>query len=324
MSRAVRIEAVGGPEVLRLVDTDPGRPAAGQARVRHRAIGVNYIDTYHRSGLYPKPLPSGLGVEAAGVVEALGPDTEGPAVGTRVAYVGGSGASYAEEAVVPAGTLVELPESISDEQAAGMMLKGLTAEMLLCRIAQIGRGDTILIHAAAGGVGLIASQWAAHLGATTIGTVGSAEKAELAAAHGCAHTILYRDEDFVERVREITGGTGVKAVLDGVGKAVFEGSLDCLQQRGMMVTFGNASGQPEPIAPALLVAKGSLFLTRPSLFSYIVDPEELRAAGAALFEVVSSGAVKIEVRHRYPLAEVRRAHEDLEARRTSGSVVLIP
>jgi len=324
LSRAVRIEEVGGPEVIRLVDLDPGEPAAGQARVRHTAIGVNYIDTYHRSGLYPKPLPAGLGVEAAGVVEALGPDTEGPAVGTRVAYVGGSGAAYADAAVVPAAMLVELPAEISDEQAAGMMLKGLTVEMLLCRIGGIAAGDTILLHAAAGGVGLIASQWAAHLGARTIGTVGSPEKAELARARGCHDTILYRDEDFVARVAELTAGGGVKAVFDGVGKAVFEGSLDCLAARGMMVTFGNASGQPEPIAPSVLAAKGSLFLTRPSLFSYIADPGELREAAAALFAVVMSGVVEIDVRHRYALADVREAHEDLEARRTAGSVVLVP
>lgn len=323
-NRAIRIEEVGGPEVLRFVDADLSEPGPGQARVRHTAIGVNYIDTYHRSGLYPKPLPTGIGVEAAGVVELLGPGTDGPPLGTRVAYVGGSGEAYAEAAIVPAATLVEIPGDISDETAAGMILKGLTVEMLLERIGHLEKGDTILLHAAAGGVGLIAAQWARHLGVEVIGTVGSIEKAELARANGCAHTILYREEDFVARVREITDGAGVKVVYDAVGKDVFETSLDCLRPRGLLATFGNASGQPPAVSPATLANKGSLFLTRPSLFSYIGDPSELRAAAARLFAMVAAGAVSVDVRHTYPLAEARRAHEDLEGRRTAGSIILCP
>jgi NADPH2:quinone reductase len=324
MTRAIRLEEHGGPEVLRLVDVDLPQPGEGEALVRHTAIGVNYIDIYHRSGLYPKPLPAGLGVEAAGVVEALGPGVADVAVGARVAYVGGSGASYAEAAVVPAGQLIALPDSVTDETAAGMMLKGLTVEMLLERIGKLRRGDTILLHAASGGVGLIACAWARHLGVTTIGTAGSAAKAELAAAAGCTHTILYREESFVERVREITAGAGVKVVYDSVGKDVFEESLDCLEPRGLMATFGNASGQPPAIAPAVLAAKGSLFVTRPTLFSYIADPDELRLAAARLFELVEGGILPIDVRHRYALAHAAQAHQDLEARRTSGSIILVP
>ncbi|MFP6663483.1 MAG: quinone oxidoreductase [Deltaproteobacteria bacterium] len=324
MTRAIRFDGHGGPEVLRLVEVDLPQPGEGEALVRHTAIGVNYIDTYHRSGLYPKPLPAGLGVEAAGVVEALGPGVAGVAVGTRVAYVGGSGASYSDAAVVPAAGLVALPDSITDQTAAGMMLKGLTVEMLLERIGKLSRGDTILLHAASGGVGLIACAWARHLGVITIGTVGSAAKAELAAAAGCTHTVLYRDENFVERVREITAGAGVKVVYDSVGKDVFEDSLDCLEPRGLLATFGNASGQPPAVAPATLAAKGSLFVTRPTLFAYIADPEELRLAAARLFELVTGDILPIDVRHRYPLAEAAQAHRDLEGRRTSGSIILVP
>jgi NADPH:quinone reductase len=323
MPKAIRIHATGGPEVLRFEEIPVPAPAAGQIRVRHTAIGVNYIDTYHRSGLYPKPLPAGLGVEAAGVVEAVGPDVTSIRVGDRIAYVGGAGDAYSEAAIVPAAGVIPLPAGISDETAAAMMLKGLTVHMLFHRVAKPGRGETVLFHAAAGGVGLLASQWAREIGVRLIGTVGSREKAELARSHGCAETILYREEDLVARTRELTGGRGVPIVYDSVGRDTLGRSLECLAPRGLLVSFGNASGAPGPLeVPAL--AKGSLFATRPSLFHYIADPAEREEACAMLFRMVESGAITVEIGQRYPLAEAARAHRDLEGRRTTGSIVLLP
>jgi NADPH2:quinone reductase len=322
-TQAVRVHQHGGPEVLRFEEVEVPEPGPGQVLIRQTAVGLNYIDTYHRSGLYPVSLPATLGSEAAGLVEAVGEGVEGLAAGDRVAYVRGPGA-YCGHRLVDASAVLKLPDAISEEQAAAMMLKGMTVEYLLRRTFPVRAGQTILWHAAAGGVGLIACQWASHLGATVIGTVGSEEKAELARAHGCRHTILYREESVPERVRELTGGAGVPVVYDSVGKDTFEHSLDCLAPRGMMVSFGNASGPVPPVAPGILAQKGSLYLTRPSLFHYTSTRDELEACAGALFEVVASGAVKVEVSHRYPLAEAKRAHRDLEARKTTGSVVLVP
>jgi NADPH2:quinone reductase len=312
MPKAIRIHEYGGPEVLRWEEVDVGDPGPGQLRVRHGAVGLNYIDVYHRTGLYPLPsLPWTLGMEGAGWVEAVGEGVAEFKVGDRVAY-----------ASPPVG--VALPEAIDDLTAAAMMLQGMTAQYLLRRTYRVQPGDAILLHAAAGGVGLIASQWARHLGATVIGTVGNDEKAELARAHGCHHAIVYTRENFVERVREITGGQGVAVVYDSVGKDTFTGSLDCLRPLGMMVSFGNASGPVPPFEPGILAAKGSLFLTRPTLMTYTAKRVDLVASAAELFEVVASGVVNIEVRQTYPLAEAARAHRDLEARRTTGSTVLLP
>jgi NADPH2:quinone reductase len=301
-----------------------GHPAAGEALVRHTAIGLNFIDTYHRGGLYPVELPAVLGVEAAGVVEAVGPEVTEISPGQAVAYAGGPLGAYSERRLIPARHLVPLPADIGPEQAAGMMTKGLTAHYLLRRTHRVQPGETILVHAAAGGVGLIACQWASHLGVEVIGTVGSDAKAELARAHGCHHPIVYTRGDFVARVREITGGAGVPVVYDSVGQATWEGSLDCLQPLGLMVSFGNASGAVPPIQPLVLAAKGSLFLTRPTLKAYTARREELLAAAEELFAVVRSGAVRIEVQQRYPLAEAAQGHRDLEARATTGSTVLLP
>jgi len=323
-SRAIRIHAPGGVEALRWEEVDIRPPGDGEALVRHTAVGVNYIDVYHRTGLYPVPLPAVLGVEAAGVVEAIGPGVTEVATGDRVAYAGGPFGAYAERNVVPAERLVRLPAAIGDEQAAAMMLKGLTAQYLLRRTYRVKPGDTILFHAAAGGVGLIACQWAKHLGATVIGTAGSDAKAELARVHGCAHVIVYTREHFPERVRALTGGAGVPVVYDSVGQATFEGSLDCLAPLGLMVTFGNASGPVPPVNLALLAMKGSLFLTRPTFMTYTARREDLVAAVAELFAVVESGAVKVSINHRYPLAEAAAAHRALEARETTGSIVLVP
>jgi len=322
-THAVRVHQHGGPEVLRFEEVELPPVGPGQVLIRQTAVGLNYIDTYHRGGLYPVPLPATLGSEAAGVVEAVGADVRGLAEGDRVAYVKGPGA-YCERRVVDAALVLKLPAAISEEQAAAMMLKGMTVEYLLRRTYPVRAGETILWHAAAGGVGLIACQWASHLGATVIGTVGSEDKAELARAHGCAHTILYREEDFAARVRELTGGAGVPVVYDSVGKDTFAASLDCLRPRGMMVSFGNASGAVPPVAPGLLAQKGSLYLTRPSLFHYTATREELEACAGALFDVVGSGAVAVDVHHRYPLSQAEQAHRDLEARATTGSVVLLP
>jgi NADPH:quinone reductase len=322
--KAIRFAKAGGPEVLSLEDVELPPPAAGQVRVRHKAIGVNFIDTYHRTGLYPVPLPSGIGVEAAGVVEALGPNVTSLKVGDRVGYCGGPIGAYAEASNVAAERLVKLPPRVSDEQAAAAMLKGMTAQYLLKRTFAVKAGQTILFHAAAGGVGLIACQWAKHLGATVIGTVGSDDKLELSRAHGCAHVINTRKEDWVKRVREITKGEGVPVVYDSVGKDTFEGSLGCLAVRGFMVSFGNASGAVPPFEPGILSAKGSLYLTRPTLMHYTRTPKELQETADDLFGVIASGAVKIAVNQRFALADARLAHEALHSRNTTGATVLIP
>lgn len=324
MTKAVRIHKTGGPEVLRYEDVDVPEPGEGQALVRHTAIGLNYIDTYHRSGLYPLPLPAGIGLEGAGVVEKIGPGVTLVKPGDRVAYAGGSPGAYAQARVIAADRLVVLPANISDPQAAAMMLQGMTVQYLLRRTYRVQAGDTILIHAAAGGVGLIACQWAKALGATVIGTVGSDEKAALAKAHGCDHPIVYTRENFTQRVREITGGAGVPVVYDSIGKDTFTGSLDCLRPFGLMVTFGNASGPVPPVELGILAAKGSLFVTRPTLVTYTAARKDLEATANELFEVVSSGKVKIALTRTYPLAEAMQAHRDLEGRRTTGSVVLLP
>ena len=324
MAKAIRIQQPGGPEVLQFQDVEVGAPGAGQARVRHTAIGINYIDTYHRTGTYPLPLPTGIGVEGAGVIEALGPGVADLAVGDRVAYAGGPVGAYATERVMPADRLVKIPEGISDQQAAGMMLKGMTAEYLIRRTFKVKAGDTVLWHAAAGGVGLIACQWLRALGAHVIGTVGSDEKAALAKAHGCEHPVVYTREDFVARVKEITGGKGVPVVYDSVGRDTFARSLDCLHLRGMMVLFGASSGQLPPLDSQVLAQKGSLFLTRPTLFTYTATREDLVLSATSLFEVVRSGQVKIEVTHTYPLADAQQAHRDLEGRKTTGSLLLVP
>jgi NADPH2:quinone reductase len=323
MVKAIRFHKTGGPEVLQMDEVDVPAPGAGQARIRHTAIGVNYIDTYQRSGLYPMPLPSGAGNEGAGVVEAVGPGVTQLKAGDRVAYTGQVG-SYCEARLVPADRLVKVPDGISDEQAASMMLKGMTVWYLTHRTYAVKKGDTVLFHAAAGGVGLIACQWLKALGATVIGTVGSDEKAAIAKAHGCDHAIVYTRENFVEKVKALTGGKGVPVVYDSVGKTTFDGSLDCLRPLGLMVSFGNASGPVPPFNTGLLAQKGSLYLTRPTLFTYIAARADLEAASGALFDVVKSGKVKIEITARYRLAEAERAHRDLEARRTTGSVILLP
>lgn len=323
MIMAIRIHETGGPEALRWEGVEVGHPGSGEARLRHTGVGLNFIDTYHRAGLYPLALPAVLGSEGAGVVEEVGPDVTEAKPGDRVAYAGPIGA-YAQARLIRADRLVPLPADISDRAAAAMMLKGMTAQYLLRRTCRVEPGDLVLVHAAAGGVGLIACQWAKHLGATVIGTVSTEEKAALAREHGCDHTIVASREEFVARVREITGGRGVRVVYDSVGKDTFEGSLDCLQPLGMMVSYGNSSGPVPPFSPLVLAAKGSLFLTRPTLMTYTARREDLLATAAELFEVVRSGAVRIEIRQTYPLAEAAQAHRDLEARRTTGSTVLLP
>ncbi|MFN2427906.1 MAG: quinone oxidoreductase [Candidatus Binatia bacterium] len=324
MNKAIRFHEPGGPEVLRFEDFDPGEPPAGWVRIRHTAVGVNYIDTYHRSGLYPVAFPSGLGLEAAGVVESLGEGVSRWKVGDRVAYGTGPLGAYAEAANVPAERVVAVPEGVSDEQAAALMLKGLTAWYLLRRTHRVKAGETILFHAAAGGVGLLACQWAHHLGATVIGTVGSAVKAELAAAHGCTHVIDYNKEHFPSRVREITGGKGVPVVYDGVGKTTFDGSIDCLSPLGLMVTFGNASGPVPPVDLLRLSLGGSLFITRPTLMHYTADPADLAEGAAEMFDLVASGVLEVEIHQRFALADAEAAHRKLEARKTTGATVLIP
>ncbi len=324
MSLSVRIEQYGGPEVLRLVDNPLPAPGPGQLRLRHQAIGLNFIEIYQRSGVYPVPLPSGLGTEGAGTVTAVGPDSGGFAVGDRVAYAGGPLGSYSEERLLPAANAVKLPPGVSAEAAAALMLKGMTAWYLLQRTFPVRPGHTLLVHAAAGGVASVLVPWAKHLGATVIGTTGSAEKAQLARAAGCDQVILYREQDFASEVRRLTGGAGVDVVYDSVGKDTFAGSLDSLKRRGMMVSFGNASGKVPPFEPLLLSEKGSLFLTRPTLGHYVATREELETAAAALFEVIAAGVVQPQIRQRYPLQEVARAHTELAARRTTGSSVLLP
>lgn len=325
MTHAIRIHEPGGPEQMKWEPVELGAPQAGEARVRQTAVGLNYIDVYHRTGLYPvNDRPYGLGVEAAGVVEAVGDGVTRVAEGDRVAYVALPPGAYAESRNVSAERLVRLPESVDERQAAAMMLQGMTAQYLLRRTCPVRAGDAILVHAAAGGVGLIACQWAKHLGATVIGTVGSDDKAELAAGHGCDHPIVYTREDFQARVREITDGAGVRVVYDSVGKDTFTRSLDCLARLGTLVLFGQSSGPVEPMDLGLLAAKGSLFITRPTLFHYTATVEELDATAAELLDVVASGAVKIEINQTFPLKEAARAHQELEARRTTGSSVLLP
>lgn len=324
MSYAIRIHQTGGPEVLAWEEVDLPAPAAGEVTVRHHAVGLNYIDTYHRTGLYPVPLPSGLGLEGAGVVEAVGEGVSEVKVGDRVAYAGGPLGAYAEVRNIPAHRLLKLPDSISFDIGAAMMLQGLTAAYLLRKTYRVQPGDTVLIQAAAGGVGLLACQWAKALGATVIGTVGSPAKAELAKAHGCDHVINYSTENFTQRVRDITGGEGVAVVYDGVGKDTFMGSLDCLRPMGMMVSYGNASGPVPPVDLILLSQKGSLFITRPTLMNYTAKRADLVELGNELFPVVMSGQVRVEVNQRYALKDVAQAHRDLEERKTTGSTILLP
>src|SRR5580700_3831254 len=321
MAHAIRFAKTGGPEVLEWQEVEVGKPGPGQVRIRHTAVGLNYIDTYQRSGLYPMPLPSGLGSEAAGVIEEVGPGVPDLKPDDRVAYAGGPLGAYSEERVMPADRLVPLPDGISDHEAAAMMLKGMTAWYLIRRTHVVKPGETILIHAAAGGVGLIACQWAKHLGATVIGTVGSADKAELVKKHGCDYPILYRSEDFVARVVEITGGKKLPVVYDSVGKDTFYKSLDCLAPLGLMALFGQSSGAVPPVDLGILAGKGSLFVTRPTLGNYTGTREELLTAAGELFDVVKSGAVKIAVNQTYPLREAAQAHRDLESRKTTGQTV---
>lgn len=325
MPKAIRIHQYGGPEVLCWEEVTVGDPGLGELRVRHTAVGLNYIDVYHRTGLYPLPaLPWTPGMEGAGRVEAVGAGVSEFKVGDRVAYASPPVGAYAELRLIAADRVVALPDAVDDQTAAAMMLQGMTAQYLLRRTYRVQAGDTILVHAAAGGVGLILSQWARHLGARVIGTVGSDEKAELAHAHGCDQVIVYKRENFVERVRDITRGQGVAVVYDSVGKDTFAGSLDCLQPLGMMVSFGNASGPVPAFEPGVLAAKGSLFLTRPSLMHYTARRQDLVASATELLEAVASGAVKIAVRQTWPLAEAAQAHRALEARNTTGSTVLLP
>ncbi|MDN7488314.1 quinone oxidoreductase [Burkholderia sp. AU31652] len=325
MAHAVRFHETGGPEVLRWEEVDVGDPGPGQVRLRHDAVGLNFADTYFRSGLYPVPLPAGLGVEAAGVVEAVGPGVTNVAVGDRVTYTGflNTLGAYSTERLIPAAPLVRLPAGITCETAAAMTMRGLTSAYLLRRIHAFAPGDTILLHAAAGGVGLIVSQWAKLLGLKVIGTVSSEHKAEIARAHGCDHTIDYSREDVAKRVRELTDGAGVDVVFDSVGKDTFEGSLDSLKRRGLMVCVGTASGPIPPFDPQRLAMKGSLYLTRPALADYIADPAEKNDLAGELFAHVAAGRIRIEINQRYALQDAAQAHRDLESRKTTGSSVFI-
>jgi len=322
MPKAIRIHETGGPEVLKWEDVEVGDPGEGEIRIKQTASGLNFIDCYQRSGLYPIELPTALGSEGAGVVDAVGPGVTNLSVGQRVAYAGGERGSYAEERVMPAGVVVPVPDNVDDNTAAGMMLKGMTVHMLLFKCHAVQAGETILVHAAAGGVGTIMCQWAKHLGATVIGTVGSEEKAALAKSNGCDHTINYTTENFTDRVMEFTDGKGVPVVYDSIGQSTFEGSLDCLEDFGDMVTFGNASGPIPPVEPLLLMQKGSVTLARPTLMNYTTDPARKQAAAAALFDVVGNGHVKIEIGQTFPLSETADAHRALESRQTTGSTVL--
>jgi NADPH:quinone reductase len=323
MAKAVRYHKQGGPEVLQIDEVAVGDPGPGQARVRHKAIGVNFVDVYQRSGLYPMQVPATAGNEGAGVVEAVGPGVTSVKAGDRVTYTGLPG-SYCDLRLVPAERLVKLPEGVSEETAASMTLKGFTVQYLIHRTYAVKPGDTVLWHAAAGGVGLIAGQWLKAIGAVTIGTVGSDEKAALAKAHGWQHVINYSKENFVEKVKALTGGKGVPVVYDSVGKTTWEGSLDCLRPRGLMVSFGNASGPVAPVNLGILSTKGSLYVTRPTLATYIASRPELEETASSLFAVVKSGKVRIETTKRYQLADAAQAHRDLEGRKTTGSVVLVP
>ena len=323
MTNAIRIHQTGGPEALQWEEIEVGPPGPGQAKLRQEVVGLNYIDVYHRTGLYPQSLPFTPGVEGAGVVESVGEGVTTVKPGDRVAYAGPIG-GYAEERLIAADRLVKLPDDIGDEQAAAMMLPGMTVDMLINRVRPLQKGETILVHAAAGGVGLILCQWASALGATVIGTVSTEEKAELARANGCDHPILYKTQDFVALVDEFTGGAKVPVVYDSVGRDTFLRSLDCLAPRGLMVSFGQSSGAIEPFSPGILAQKGSLFLTRPTLFSYIRTRELCQERADDLFEMVGSGKVRIEINQSYPLAEIAQAHRDLEARRTTGATVIRP
>ncbi|MYM23103.1 NADPH:quinone reductase [Duganella sp. FT135W] len=324
MVKAIRMNRVGGPEVMELVEVDLPPPGPGEVRMRHEAIGLNYIDVYHRTGLYPQPMPGALGVEGAGVVEEVGEGVTELKVGDRVAYGGRPLGAYSEARNIPASQLLVLPDKIDFDTAAAMMLQGLTVQYLFHRTVSLKAGDTVLFHAAAGGVGLIACQWARVMGVNLIGTVGSEEKAALAIENGATHVINYNKENFPERVKELTGGKGVSVVYDSIGKDTFIGSLDCLQPLGTMVSFGNASGPVPPFGLNELASRGSLFITRPSLMAYTAKREDLEASAKSLFGVVSSGEVKIDIRQRYALADVRQAHIDLEARKTTGSSILLP
>ena len=324
MAHAIRIHATGGPEVMAFEEVAVGEPGPGQARVRHAAIGVNYIDTYHRGGLYPLPLPTGLGNEAAGVVEAVGAGVDWIKPGDRVASGTGPLGAYSTARIVPADRLVKLPDGIDDRTAAAIMLKGLTVQYLIRQTYPLKGGETILFHAAAGGVGLIACQWARALGVTMIGTVSTDEKAALARDHGCAHTIVYTRENFVERVKEITGGKGVPVVFDGVGKDTFPASLDCLAPRGMFVSFGNATGPVAAFNLGMLAQKGSLYATRPTLVNYATDRTSLNAMADELFGLVRAGKIKADVRQTFPLAAAADAHRALQSRQTTGSTLLLP
>jgi NADPH:quinone reductase len=324
MTKAIRIYEHGGPEVLKWEDVELGDPGEGEVQLKHTAVGLNFIDCYQRSGLYPMDLPLTLGTEAAGVIEAIGSGVTDLSVGQRVTYAGGQIGSYCEARNIPANVLVAIPDSIEDQTAAAMMLKGMTAHMLMFKCYAVQPGDTILVHAAAGGVGTIMCQWANALGATVIGTVGSAEKAAKAKAHGCHHPINYSEEDFAERVQEITDGKGVPVVYESIGKDTYEKSMDCLENFGMLVNFGNASGAIPAIEPLELMRRGSLALSRPTLFNYTSDPAMRQTAAQALFDIVASGKVKIEIGQTFPLADVAAAHTALESRQTTGSTVLIP
>ena len=324
MTKAIRCFTNGGPEVMEYVDVEVGEPGAGEARVRHHAIGLNYIDVYFRTGLYPQPLPAGLGMEGAGVVEAIGSGVTEVKVGDRVAYACRPPGAYSEARVMPSASLVKLPDDIDFETAAAMMLQGLTVQYLFHRTFPLKGGETILFHAAAGGVGLIACQWAKAMGVNMIGTVGSDEKAALAKAHGCTHTINYNKEDFLTRVKELTNGQGVPVVYDSIGADTFTKSLDCLSPLGTMVSFGSASGPVPPFSLQELASRGSLFITRPTLFAYTAKRSDLEAMAADLFGMVESGKVKIEINQRYALKDVQQAHIDLESRKTTGSTILLP
>jgi len=324
MPHAIRIHAHGGPEVLQWEPVEASVPGRGEVLVRQTAIGLNFIDVYERTGLYPGALPMGLGREGAGVVEEVGPDVRGVAVGDRVAYASGQPGAYAQQRVMAADRLVKIPEGVSDRLAAAAMLKGLTAQFLLRRTHRVRKGDAVVVHAAAGGVGLIAAQWARHLGAFVIGVVGSDAKAAIALEHGCHRALVLGRDDLAARVRELTGGLGAHVVYDSIGQDTFFASLDCLRPLGMMVSYGNASGPVPPVAPLELAKRGSLFLTRPVLFHYIARRADLERAARELFDVIGRGAVRIEIGRTYALQDVARAHRDLEARRTIGSTVLIP
>jgi NADPH2:quinone reductase len=325
MATAIRMHRTGGPEVLELEQVEVGEPGPGQVRLRHAAVGLNYADTYFRNGTYPMPLPAGMGVEAAGVVEAIGPDVTNVAVGDRVTYTGflNTLGAYSTERLIPAAPLIQLPDGIGFETAAAMTMRGLTSAYLMRRIHPFQAGDTLLLHAAAGGVGLIVSQWAKLLGITVIGTVSTDAKAEVARAHGCTHTINYSHEDVAARVKALTGGQGVDVVFDSVGKTTFMASLDPLKRRGLMVCVGTASGPIEGFNPNLLAMKGSLYLTRPALADYIADPAEKAELAAEVFGHVAAGRIRIEVNQRYALADAQQAHRDLESRQTTGSSVFV-